>query len=85
MCAKVIRDLLVSISDQTDKHLFRQKLRSTPIDVKIDAVLIIGILVLEIIGEVSDCRKFMPGCWIEVGVAAAVDGPVTDAEIGETG
>jgi hypothetical protein len=34
MCAEIIRDLLISISDQTDKHLLRQKLRSIPIDVK---------------------------------------------------
>ena len=85
MCAEIIRDLLVSISDQTDKHLLRQKLRSTPIDVKIDTVLIIRILVLEIVGKASDGRKFVPGCRIEVGVTAAIDGPVADAEIGEAG
>lgn len=52
--AKIVGDLLVRISDKADENLFREKLRSTPIDVKIDAVLVLRVLVLEIVGKARD-------------------------------
>ena len=54
MLTKIVRDLLIRISDEADENLFREKLRSTPIDVKIDAVLVLRVLVLEIAGEARD-------------------------------
>jgi len=83
--SEVVGDLLIHISHQTDKKLLREKLRSTPVDVKIDAVLVLRVLVLEIVGKSRDGREFVARCRIEVGVAtAAVDRGVANAEIGET-
>ena len=59
------------ISDQADKLLLQQKPRSAPIDVRTDAVLINSYPVLETLDESRDCRKFVTGCWIEVGAPAA--------------
>jgi hypothetical protein len=51
---KVVRHLLVQISDETDENLFREKLRSAPVDMKVDAVLVLRVLVLEIVGKSGD-------------------------------
>ena len=50
---------------------------------EVDAVLVLRILILEIMSEARDSRKLVAGLRIEIGVAAAVDGSVTAAEIGE--
>jgi hypothetical protein len=48
----------------------------------VDAVLILGRLILEIVGEAEHSREFLPGLRIEIGVAAAgVDRAVPDADI----
>jgi hypothetical protein len=52
---------------------------------EIDTALVLGGLVLEVIGETRDGLKFMPGCWIEIGIAAAIDGAVAQSEIGQAG
>src|ERR1700730_5200783 len=84
--SEVVSDLLIHVSHQADKDLLREKLRSTPVDVKIDTVLVLRVLVLEIVGKSRDGRKFVPRLRIEVGVtAAAIDRGVADAEIGEAG
>ena len=52
----------------------------------VDAVLILGRLVLEIVGEAEHARELAPGLRIEVGVAAAaVDRAVPDAEVRKAG
>jgi hypothetical protein len=52
--------------------------------VEIDAVLVLRVVVLEIVDKSRDGRKFVARLRIEVRVAtAAVDGGMTDAEIGE--
>lgn len=84
MLAKVTGDLLIGIAHQANEELLGQKLGCAPIQMEVDAVLILRILILEIVGEAGDSRKFTTGLRIEVGIAAtAVDGSVTDAEIGE--
>src|SRR5262245_60436673 len=53
---------------------------------KIDAVLVIGAGVDQIVGESCHRGKLMSGLLIKVGIAeAAVGGAVSDAEIGEAG
>src|SRR3981081_2003374 len=51
---KIVRDLLIQISDEADEDLFREKLRGAPVDVEIDAVLGLRILILEIVGKSGD-------------------------------
>src|SRR4030081_2616441 len=76
-------DLVIGVSNEADKELLRQELRCAPIQVEIDAALVLGGLVLEVIGETRDSRKFMSGCGVEIGVAAtAIDGAVPQSEIG---
>src|ERR1700693_5673117 len=51
---------------------------------EIDAALNPGIEILEVVGKAADARQFVSRCWVEVGVAsAAVDGAVTEAEVGD--
>jgi hypothetical protein len=51
---------------------------------EIDAALVLGIGVLEIVGEAADAREFHARRGVQVGVAAAeIDRTVTDADIGE--
>jgi hypothetical protein len=50
----------------------------------VDAVLVLGRLIFEIVGEAEHRREFLTGHRIEVGVAAAgVDRSVPDAEVGK--
>ena len=83
MSTFVIGDLLIGISDKTNKGLLERnfdapqsKWRSTPLNLRIR--------VLEIIGDAGDGREFMSRQRIEIGVAAAaIDGPVTNAHVGK--
>src|SRR5450631_241473 len=51
---------------------------------KINATLILGGWVHEIIGKPRNCRKLMSRCWIEIGISAAgIDGAVPQTEIGQ--
>src|SRR4051812_43624743 len=82
--AAVRADLVVGIPDKANKELLRQKLRGTPIQMEINSALILGSLVLEIIRKAGNRRKLMPSCGVEIRVAAAaVDGAVSQAEIGK--
>ena len=76
----VARELVVDISDQADVQLLGQKLRGSPIQMPIDAVLIIGVRILEIVSQATHGGEFMSSLRIEIRVAAAgVDGPMTNA------
>ena len=51
----------------------------------VDAVLVIGVHVLKIVGEAERSREFVSGLRIEVSIGAAdIDRIVADAEIGES-
>src|SRR6187402_1549651 len=81
---EVVRDLLIGVSHEADENLFRKKLGDAPVEMEIDAVLILRVLVLEVVGNASDRGKFLTGRRIEKGVsAAAIDCGMTDTEIGE--
>ena len=67
----VTSDLVVEIADSSSKKLFRKKLRRTPVHMQVNAVLIVGACVHEIVSKARDYRKFVPLCWVEIGVAYA--------------
>ena len=54
MSTFVIGDLLIGISDKTDKGLLREKFRRAPVKMEIDAALNLRVRVLEIIGKAGD-------------------------------
>src|SRR5258708_2635677 len=82
--AAVASDLFIDIADETDLELLGQELRRTPIEVHVDAVLVLGRLIGEIVGEAEHAGEFMPGLRIEISVAAAaIDCPMSDADIRE--
>src|SRR5262249_17778744 len=84
--AAVAADLPVDVADRAELKLLVQELRRTPIEMHVDAVLVLGRLVLEIVGEAEHAREFVPGLRIEIGIAApGVDRAVPDAEIREAG
>jgi hypothetical protein len=49
--AKVVSDLQIGITDKANENLLGQKLGRAPIDMEVDAVLILRILVFEVVGE----------------------------------
>src|SRR3981189_3365010 len=49
LLASVVRDLLIRISNETDKGLFRKKLRGAPVEVEVNSALNSGIGILEIV------------------------------------
>jgi hypothetical protein len=84
--ATVGTDLLIETADRPYKYLFGQELRSAPIQVPIDAALVICARIDEVVGLPGYRRKFVAGLRIKVRVAAAtIDGTVTDPDIGQIG
>src|SRR6267142_5879850 len=78
----VAAELLVDIAYEANHDLLRQELRCTPVEVHVDAVLILRCSVLEIVGEAEHARKLMACLRIEIGVAAAGgDRAVSDAQV----
>ena len=59
---------------------------AAPIEVHVDAVLILRRWIEEIVGEAENAGKFVTGLRIEIGVAGAgVDCAVPDTEIRQAG
>src|SRR5579862_5861102 len=82
--AKIVGDLLIEIANQANEDLFREKLRRAPVEMEINAVLILSSLVLQIVGEAANSGEFMACGGIEIGVSAAgIDGAVSNPNIGE--
>ena len=80
--AAVATDLLVDVADDTDLELLGQELRRSPIEVHIDAILILRRLVGEVVGEAEHARELVPGLRIEIGITAAgVDRAMADADV----
>jgi hypothetical protein len=60
------------------------ELRRAEIEMGVDAVLIVGVGIFEIIGDAEHCRELASGLRVEIGVAgAAVDRRMPDSDIGE--
>src|SRR5262245_63334361 len=69
--AAVAADLLIGVADQADKTLLADELRRAPVEVHVDALVILRVHVLEIVGEAEHGRKLAAGLRIEVGIGAA--------------
>jgi hypothetical protein len=54
-------ELLVEIADSPDVHLLGDELGQAPIEVPVDAILIVCFGILEIVGEAGDRGEFSPG------------------------
>lgn len=69
--AAVAGDLLEKVGDSADVELLRQEVRRARVEMEVEAVLVVGMRVLEIVGHPDDRRelKFVRG--IEIGVADA--------------
>ena len=69
--AAVAGDLLEKVADSADVELLRQEVRRARVEMEVEAVLVVGMRVLEIVGHPDDRRelKFVRG--IEIGVADA--------------
>src|SRR5215510_3308044 len=77
--AAVARDLVVEISDEAKLPFLGQELRDAPIEVHVDAILVVGVRIFEIVSEAERGRELMPCLRIEIAVGTAdVDRPVTD-------
>src|SRR3981189_1721490 len=84
--AAVAGELLKEIAGNTDLDILTHELRCGPVDVKVDAVLVLQVRVDEVVRQASDDGKLMPGLRIEIGVAGtAVHRHPTEAEIGKAG
>ena len=63
---RIVGDLLISIPNETNENLLGEKLRQSPVNVEVDAILVLRILILEIVGKAGDGGEFVPCCRIEV-------------------
>src|SRR5262245_3772380 len=80
--ASVTGNLLKPVTRQAELELLGQELRCSPVNVHVDAVLILGVRVLEIVGEAKRDGEFVSGLLVEVGVGTAdVHGVMPDAEV----
>src|SRR5262249_57482728 len=78
--------LMVKVAYQPDLELLGQEARRSPIEVEIDAALIAGVGIDEVVGHSPHRRKFIPALLVEIGVAdAAVQRVVPDADVREAG
>src|SRR5215469_12075910 len=50
----VTADLLIEVADNADQKLFRQELRCLPVEMKVDAILVIGGRIFQIVGKARD-------------------------------
>src|SRR5262249_44871298 len=69
--AAVAADLLIEVTHKADLNLLAQELRHAPIEVHVDAILVLSRGVYEIVCESEHRRSFVPGLRVEIGVAAA--------------
>src|SRR5262245_13065264 len=69
-CAAVTTDFIINVANQSNLKLLGQKLRRTPIEVHVDAALILGRGIDEIVSESEHSRNLVPSLRIEVGVTA---------------
>jgi hypothetical protein len=77
-------DLLIEVASRSDEYRFGQPLRCTPIQMPINAALVVRARIDEVVGEAGNRRKFVTSLWVKVCVtAAAVDGAMTDADVGQ--
>ena len=67
--ATVGTDLLIEITDSPYEYLFGQELRSGPIQVPIDAALVICTRIDEVVGQSGYRRKFVAGLGIKVRIS----------------
>jgi hypothetical protein len=82
-CSAVATDPVVDIADEPDLKLLGQELRRAPVEMHVDAVLVLGGTIDHVVGEAKYAGEFTAGLLIETSVAeASVDRPVADADIG---
>src|SRR5580704_2406579 len=77
---------LSPVSWRSDEPLLREELRRAPVQMEVDAVLVVGIWIDIVVGEASNRRKLVSGLGVEVGVAgAAIERIVSDPDIRQAG
>jgi hypothetical protein len=77
--AAVAADFLVGITHEPHLNLLGQELRRAPIEVQVDAILLLCCSIFEIICKPKHARELVAGGRIEISVATAcVDRTVPD-------
>jgi hypothetical protein len=64
---------LEKVAGQPNENFPGKKLRSTPIKVEVNTVLVIDRLVFEIVSEADNGEQFMSRPRVEKGIAASVE------------
>ncbi len=84
--AAIATELFVHVADHAEHEFLGHEPRCGPIEVHVDAVLILRGLIFQIVGEAEHCREFMSRLRVEIGVAGTgVDCAVADADIRQAG
>jgi hypothetical protein len=79
----IVQDL-ICISNEAYEDLLLEKLRSAPIEMKVNAALNLLVRILEIVSKPRNIRKGVSCHRIQIGIAAsAIDGTMTEAKIGD--
>ena len=84
--AAVAPDLIINVANHPYLELLRQKLRRAPVEVHINAALILSRWIDEVVGKSEHSRNLVPSLRIKVVVATAyIDRAVPYPDICETG
>src|SRR6201999_1188055 len=63
--------LLIGVAGNADEKLLGEKVGDTPVEMEVDAVLVLRIGIFEIVGEAGGRRELVAGRRIEIRVGAA--------------
>ena len=69
--AAVVGDLLEEIAGDAEMDGLADEVRGGPVDMEVDAVLVLQCAVHEIVGEAADHGEFVAGLRVEIGIAGA--------------
>ena len=62
--SEVVGHLLQIVADDAELKLVVEEVRSAPVDMEIHPVQVLGVRVLEIVGQAGDPREFIAGLWM---------------------
>jgi hypothetical protein len=63
--AAVAGELLIGVADEADKELLAEELRRAPVEMGVDAVLVIGIRIDEVVGQAATTENSCPVCGLK--------------------
>ena len=68
---RVPGQLAIGVAHKPDLPVLVEELRSGPVQMRVDAVLVAGVLVFHVVGEAQNGRELVPLRLVEIGIGPA--------------